>query len=142
MTTSDPLEVLPAGTVKVYEGSTATLKWNYSVTPALQYGIIRFNRTGITNFQSNGQEGEVDARFKDRFSLTATPQSASLFISNVTAADDKANGEFSCHLVAPNGVVWIRRIQVQVICKYLVSLTFREAHLSCRKFSSNYALWD
>ncbi|PFX33184.1 Proto-oncogene tyrosine-protein kinase receptor Ret [Stylophora pistillata] len=115
VTTSDPLEVLPTGTVQAYEGSPAMLKWNYSVTPRLLYGIIRFNRIGITNFRSNGQEGEVDARFKDRFSLTATPQSASLLISNVTAADDKAYGEFSCHLVAPNGVVWIRRIQVQVI---------------------------
>lgn len=114
VTTSDPIEMLPAGSFKVHEGSPATIMLykSYNVRLGLSYGIIRFNDTGITNFQSNGQEGEVDNRFKNRFSLNATPHSASLFISKVTADDDKANGAFSCDLIASNKDVCRRHIQV------------------------------
>lgn len=111
------------------------------MTPGLSYGIIRFNGTGITNFQSNGQEGEVDNRFKNRFSLNATPHSASLFISKVTADDDKANGAFSCDLIASNKDVCRRHIQVQVLGKHSVSLMIRKAYHNWSLLSSSYALW-
>lgn len=132
VTTSDPIEMLPAGSFKAYEGSPVTLKWSYNVTPGLSYGIIRFNGTGITNFQSNGQEGEVDNRFKNRFSLNATPHSASLFIAKVTADDDKASGAFSCDLIASNKDVCRRHIYA-----FTSMLQSRSVGLTVHKLFSN-----
>ena len=36
----------PPGTVQVYEGSSVTLNWSYSLTPGLGFGAIRLNMTG------------------------------------------------------------------------------------------------
>ena len=60
----------------------------------------------------------VSDQFQERFSGSFTPQSASLFISPVTAADDKANGTFTCELIAGNSDVCVRAIQVQVLGEF------------------------
>ena len=78
--------------------------------------FLKFNGAGIVNYQ-NGQTGVVSDQFRERFSGSFTPQSASLVISPVTAADDKANGTFTCELIASNSDVWVRAIQVQVLGK-------------------------
>ena len=43
-------------------------------------------------------------------------QRVTLIILNVTDADDKSNGEFSCQLNTFNGL-WSRKIQVEVVGK-------------------------
>ena len=117
-TTSDPNEVLPTINLKFYESSPATLKWSYNFTAvSILLVILKFNGVGIVNYQ-NGQTGVVYDQFQERFSGSFTPQSASLFISPVTAADDKANGIYTCELIASNSDVWVRAIQVQVIGEF------------------------
>ena len=111
--------MLPPGTVQVYEGSSATLNWNFSLSVGLGLGfVIKFNTVGIANIRADGSAaGPINPEFQKRFRVSATPQSASLLISPVTIADDKSNGEFSCELNDANADTWKRVIQVQVIGK-------------------------
>lgn len=113
-TTWNPNEVLPPGIVQVSEGSFITLNWNYSLTSGLFGVVLKFNSAGIVNIHSNGQAGAVNDNFKERCNITSTPGSVSLYISHVTVAEDKANGEFNCELIDSNAVTWIRTVQVQV----------------------------
>ena len=103
--------------MQVYEGSSARLDWSYSLSLGLAFGVIRFNGDGIVNFQADGSAGPVRAKFQERFNLSSTPGRASLSISPVTVADDKANGEFSFELIDTNADTWKRAIQVQVVGK-------------------------
>ena len=118
-TTSNTAEVLPPGVEQVYEGSSATLNWNFNVSVGLGLGfVIKFNSIGIVIIRADGSAaGPIRAEFQKRFSVSATPQSASLSISPVTIADDKSNGEFSCELGDANGNTWKRAIQVHVVGK-------------------------
>ena len=117
MTTSNNNEVLPPGIVQVCKGSSVTLNWSYGLTAGLLGGVIRFNSDRVVRIKADSSADPVDARFRDRFSVSSTPGRASLFIYNATVADDKANGEFRCVLVDSNFATWIRAIQVQVIGK-------------------------
>ena len=118
-TTSNKKEKLPPGIVTVYEGSSTSLNWKFSLSVGLGLGfVIKFNDDGIVNIRADGSAaGPLKAEFRKRFSVSATPQSASLSISPVTLADDKSNGEFSCELNDANADTWKRAIQVQVIGK-------------------------
>ena len=116
-TTSNKNEVLPPGIVQVYEGSSLTLNWSYSLSAGLLGGIIRFNSDLIVRSKADGSADPVDARFQERFSISWTLGRVALVISPVTVADDKANGEFRCELVDSNAETWIRAIQLQVIGK-------------------------
>ena len=110
--------MLPTITLKLHDGSPATLKWSYNYTAAsIILVFLKFDGVGIIVNYQNGQTGVVSDQFKERFSVSFTPQSASLFISPVTAADDKADGTFTCELVTSNADVWVRAIQVQVLGK-------------------------
>ena len=111
--------MLPPGIVQVYEGSSVTLSWTFSLSVGLGIGfIIKFNTVGIVNIGRDGSAaGPIKAEFQKRFNVSATPQTASLSISPVTIAYDKANGEFSCELNDGNDDTWKRAIQVQVIGK-------------------------
>ena len=117
-TTTNQAEVLPPGIVQVYEGSSAALNWNYSLTLSLGLGgVIKFNDDVIVSFRADGSAGTVTTKFQERFSLSSTLGRASLFIYNVTVTDDKASGEFSCELIDSNADIWKRAIQVEVIGK-------------------------
>ena len=111
--------MLPPGIVEVYEGSSVTLSWTFSLSVGLGLGfIIRFNTIGIVSIGRDGSAaGPINAEFQKRFNVSATPQSASLSISPVTIADDKSIGEFSCELHDGNGDTWKREIQLHVIGK-------------------------
>ncbi|CAH3158962.1 unnamed protein product, partial [Pocillopora meandrina] len=115
--TSNTAEVLPPGIVQVYEGSSVTLNWNFSLSVGLGLGfVIKFDTVGIVIIGRDGSAaGPIRAEFQKRFNVSATPQTASLSISPVTIADDKSNGEFSCELNDANGDTWKRAIQVHVI---------------------------
>ena len=104
--------MLPPGIVQVYEGSSATLNWNFSLSLGLGIGFfIKFNTDVIVSFRADGSAAvPIKAEFQKRFSVSATPQSASLSISPVTIADDKSNGEFSCELSDANSDAWKRAI--------------------------------
>ena len=80
-------------------------------------GVIKFKNDGIVRINADGSAGPVRAKFQERFSVNSTLGRASLFISPVTVADDKANGEFNCELIDSNPNTWKRVIQVQVIGK-------------------------
>ena len=118
-TTSNTAEVLPPGIVQVYEGSSVTLNWNFSLSVGLGLGFfIKFNTVGIVSIRADGSAaGPIKAEFQKRFNVSATQRSASLSISSVTIADDKTNGEFICELDDANSDTWKRAIQVQVIGK-------------------------
>ena len=111
--------MLSPGIVQVYEGSSATLNWNFSLSEGLGLGFsIKFNAITIVSIGKDGSPASsIKAEFQERFSVSATPQSASLSISPVTIADDKSNGEFSCELSDANSDAWKRAIQMQVIGK-------------------------
>ena len=128
-TTSNTAEVLPPGIVQVYEGSSVTLNWNFSLSIGLGIGFfIKFNTVGIVIIRADGSVASpIRAEFQKRFSVRATPQSASLSISPVTIADDKSNGEFSCELNDANADTWKRAIQVQVIGKLESVLDFKKS---------------
>ena len=117
-TTLNPAEVLTPGKLQVYEGSSATLNWSYSPSSILLSAVLQFNDVGVVAILSNGQAGPVNSNFRQRFSVSSTPQSVSLLISKVTTADDKSIGEFSCELSDLNGDKWRRVIQVQVVGKF------------------------
>ena len=122
--------MLPAISLNFYERSPATLKWSYNFTAvSLLLAVLKFNGAGIVNYQ-NGQTGVVSDQFRERFSGSFTPQSASLVISPVTAADDKAYGTFTCELIASNSDVWVRAIQVQVLGKFESVADILEIHTS------------
>ena len=116
-TTSNTAEVLPPGIVQVYEGSSVTLNWSYSLTLSLSLGVLKFKKDGIVRINADGSAGPVRAKFQERFSVSSTLGRASLFNSPVTVADDKANGEFNCELIDSNPNTWKRVIQEQVISK-------------------------
>ena len=116
-TTSNPTVVLPPGIVQVHDGSSVTLNWSYSLTLGLIIGVIKFNNNGIVSINADGSAGPVRAKFQERFNLSSTPGRASLSVSPVTVADDKANGEFSFELIDANTDTWKRAIQVQVVGK-------------------------
>ena len=120
--------MLPPDIVQVYEGSSVTLNWNFSLSVGLGIGfIIKFNTVGIVSIGRDGSAaGPIKAEFQKRFSVSATPQSASLSISPVTIADDTSNGEFSCELNDANGDTWKRAIQVQVIGKLESVVDFKK----------------
>ena len=120
--------MLPPDIVQVYEGSSVTLNWNFSLSVGLGIGFtIKFNNVGIVNIGRDGSAaGPIRAEFQKRFSVSATPQSASLSISTVTISDDKFNGEFSCELNDANGDTWKRAIQVQVIGKLESVVDFKK----------------
>ena len=65
-TTSNPTEVLPPGTQKVYEGFPVTLNWNHSLTSCLSLGVIKFNSNGIVNIRADGSAGSVKAKFQKK----------------------------------------------------------------------------
>ena len=98
-------------------GSSVTLNWSYNLTAGLALGAIRFNKRRIVRLNADGSADPVEGEFQKRFSVSSTPGRASLFISPVTVADDKANGEFSCELIDSSPDTWKRAIQVKVIGK-------------------------
>ena len=103
--------------LQFYEGSSAALNWSYSLSSSLLSAVVLYNGSGIVGISSNGQAGPVNSNFRQRFSVSSTPQSVSLLISKVTTADDKSVGEFSCEVSDLNGDKWRRAIQVQVVGK-------------------------
>lgn len=117
MTTTNPAKVFPPVIVPIYEGTSAKLKWSYSLTSKLNTAVLKFDNGGIVTIRSNGQAGEINVNFRDRFTVSSTDQSASLLISRVTVDDDKDRGEFRCDLIDSVGETWKRVIQVQVIGK-------------------------
>ena len=120
--------MLPPGIVQVYESFSTTLNWNFSLSEGLGLGFsIKFNAVTIVSIGKDGSLGSsINAEFQERFSVSATPQSASLSISPVTIADDKSNGEFICELTDAKSVTWKRAIQVQVIGKIESVVDFKE----------------
>ena len=113
--TSDPNEVIPLRIVPVNNGSSVTLNWSYSLTAVLLGGAITFNGSRIVGIKPDGSPESVEPSFQERFSVSSTLGRASLFISTVTVADDKAYGEFRCELVDRDLDNWKRAIQLQVI---------------------------
>ena len=99
------------------KGSFVTLNWSYNLTAGLAVGVIRFNNSLIVRLNADGSADPVEAGFQKRFSVSSTLGRASLFISSVTVADDKANGEFRCVLLDFSLNTWKRAIQVEVIGK-------------------------
>ena len=99
---------------------------------------MRFKGVFIVAVLPTGQAGPVNASFRQRFSVSATPQSVSLLISKVTTVDDKLNGEFSCELNDLPGATWRRAIQVQVVGKlksfadFLEILTINNGKISAQ----------
>ena len=117
-TTSDPDEVLPPGIVQVYEGSSLTLNWSYSLSLGLGLaGVVRFKTDAVFSIRADGSATPVNAQFQERFSATSTLGRTSLIISPVNVSDDKFFGEFTCELLDSNSNLWKRSIQVQVIGK-------------------------
>ena len=116
-TSSNPAEALIPGKLQVYEGSSATLNWNYSLSSMFVSARLQFNGANVVLVLSDGQAGPVNASFRQRVTVKSTQQSISLLISKVTTGEDKSKGEFSCELTDVSGVKWRRAIQVQVVGK-------------------------
>ena len=115
---SDPDEVLPPGIVQVYEGSSVTLNWSYSLSLGLGLaGVVRFKTDPIFSIRADGSATPINDQFQERFSATSTLGRASLIISPVNVSDDKLFGEFRCELLDSKSNLWKRAIQVQVIGK-------------------------
>ena len=102
------------------------MNWNYSLSSVLTLVQLRFKGVFIVAVLPTGQAGPVNASFRQRFSVSSTPQSVSLLISKVTTVDDKSNGEFSCELNDLPGATWRRAIQVQVVGKLKSFAAFLE----------------
>ena len=117
-TTSDPSEVLAPVILQVYEGSSVKLNWSYSLTSGLSLVNIKFKDVGIVNIDGDGSVGTVNAKYRNRFGVSATRGRASLSISPVTVDDDKVFGEFICVLIDSTATNWKRAIQVQVLGKF------------------------
>ena len=105
------------GKLEVYEGSSATLNWNYSLSSTLVSVQLQFRGVVIVTVLPTGEAGPVNSGFRQRFSVSSTPESVSLLISKVTIVDDKSIGEFSCELNDFDATKWRRAIQVQVVGK-------------------------
>lgn len=119
-----------------------TLNWNYNLTAGLVVGVIRFNDSRIVRLNADGSADPVEAGFQKRFSVSSTLGRASLFISSVTVADDKANGEFRCVLIDSSPDTWKRAIKVQVIGKLeSVTVTTRKTYPNCTILLSNSSFW-
>ena len=114
VTTANPAKEIPPVILPIYEGNPATLNWNYSLTADLITAVLRFNGGGIVTIQRNGEPGDVNINFRDRFTVSSTTQSATLFISHVVVDDDKAKGDFTCNLIDSDGNTWKRAVQVKV----------------------------
>ena len=112
-TTTRPYEVLSPGIVQVLEGSSVALNWNYSLPLGFFMAMIKFNGDGIALISAGGLVA-LNTHFQERFNVSSTLGRASLFIYNVTVADDKTNGEFTCELLDSNDI-WKRAIQLEVI---------------------------
>ena len=117
-TTSDPTEKLTPGIVQVYEGSSVTLNWSYTLTSSLRFGVINFNTVAVVTIKADGSADPVAAKFQERFNVSSTTGKASLFISPVTIGDDKAYGEFRCDLFDSVPSTWKRTILLEVIGKF------------------------
>ena len=92
-TTSDPNEVLPPGIVRVYEGSSVTLNWSYSLSAGLGLGgVIRFKTDAVFSIRADGSAAPVNAQFQEQFSGNSTLGRTSLIISAVNVSDDKFFG--------------------------------------------------
>ena len=117
-TTSNPVEKLSPGIVQVYEGSSVTLNWSYTLTSSLRLGVINFNTDGIVTINADGSAEPVAAQFQERFNVSSTTGKTSLFISPVTVGDDKAYGEFRCELIDSIPKTWKRAILLEVIGKF------------------------
>ena len=109
--------MLPLRVVPVWKGSSVTLNWSYNLTAGFLGGVITFNSSRIVRIKADGSPESVDPGFQERFSASSTPGRASLFISTVTVADDKANGVFRCELIDSDTLKWKRAIHVQVVGK-------------------------
>ena len=116
-TTSNQSEVLIPGKLEVYEGSSATLNWSYSLSSTFASADLQFNGASIVVILSNGKAGPVSASFQERLTVKSTQQSVSLLISKVTTGEDRSKGEFICELRDVSGAKWRRTIQVQVVGK-------------------------
>ena len=116
-TTLNPAEALIPGKFLVYEGSSATLKWNYNLSSAFVSASLQFNMAIIVLILSDGQAGPVNDSLRQRFTVKSTQQSISLLISKVTTGEDSSKGEFICELTDVTGAKWRRAIQVQVVGK-------------------------
>ena len=117
-TTSNSAEKLPPGIFQVYEGSSVTLNWNYTLTSSLRLGVINFNADGIVTINADGSAEPVAAQFQERFNVSSTTGKASLFISPVTVGDDKGYGEFRCELIDSIPKTWKRAILLEVVGKF------------------------
>lgn len=115
-TTTHPYEVLSPGIVQVLEGSSVALNWNYSLPLGFFMAMIKFNGDGIALISAGGLVA-LNTHFQERFNVSSTLGRASLFIYNVTVADDKTNGEFTCELLDSNDI-WKRAIQLEVIGEF------------------------
>ena len=135
--------MLPTINLNFYDRSPAALKWSFNSTAvSIVLVILKFNGAGIVNYQ-NEKTGVVSDQFQERFSGSFTPQSASLFISPVTAADDKANGTFTCELIADNSDFWVRAIQVQVLGKFKSVAGLKKFSLwyNCNVVLTSFVFW-
>ena len=119
-TTSNPAEKLSPGIVRVYEGSSVTLNWSYTLTSSLRFGVINFNADGIVTINADGSANPVAAQFQERFNVhvSSTTGKTSLFISSVTVGDDKAYGEFRFELIDSIPKTWKRAILLEVVGKF------------------------
>ena len=141
-TTSDPNEVLPPGIVQVYEGSSVTLNWSYSLSLGFGLGgVVRFKTDAVVSIRADGSATPVNAQFQERFSATSTLGRASLIISPVNVSDDKFFGEFRCELLDSNGNLWKRAIQVQVIGKLESVADYKKGVPNCTILLCNSSLW-
>ena len=116
-TTLNPAEALIPGKLQVYEGSFATLNWNYNLSSTFVSARLQFNGANIVLILSDGQAGPVNVSLRQRFTVKSTQQSISLLISKVTTGEDSSKGEFICELSDVTGAKWRRAIQVQVVGK-------------------------
>ena len=116
-TSSNPAEALIPGKLHVYEGSSVTLNWSYSLSSTFVSARLQFSGADIVIILSNGQAGPVNVSFRQRFTVKSTQQSISLLISKVTSDEDRSRGEFGYELSDASGAKWRRAIQVQVVGK-------------------------
>ena len=71
----------PPVIVQVYEGSSITLNWSYSLKADLDSGVIRFKNSRIVRIKADGSADPVEAGFQERFSVSWTLGRASVYHS-------------------------------------------------------------
>ena len=130
-TTSNPAEKLSPGIVRVYEGSSVTLNWSYTLTSSLRFGVINFNADGIVTINADGSANPVAAQFQERFNVSSTTGKTSLFISSVTVGDNKAYGEFRFELIDSIPKTWKEQFYWKSLVSLKVLLTIRKAYPNC-----------